>query len=125
MNSKAIKIVGVTMFILLFCTLFMVKAMQYVQSKMTPQQLLVETWYFTGGNPEMATNYSKNQNPEKPCDNQKEVICSIQAPADPLASSVPYLSAVVPQTSQTVLDQIKEALQALTSNVTVTAFRAE
>jgi|SRR5690606_2894787 len=84
-----------------------------------------ETWYFTGGNPELAESYSNDPADQVQCGTAFQQICEIEAPND---NGSPDMSATVGD--KTVLGHIQDAVAALPSttpppfNPVVSAYRA-
>lgn len=123
---------GLAMIILFLGAFFVVKAMDNKKENVretSSKKLVNVTWYFTGSaddNPELASNYSLTQDPNKSCDSSNpEVICEIQAPNN---GGQPDMNAPVAGT--TVQLQIRAAHQSIadgtpSANETVTAFRPE
>lgn len=131
MNEK--NIVKASLFTLILA--FMVSGMFAIAAVMnkektvevTEKTVVMETWYFNGAtnpannNPLDATQYS--QTPSHECDREVETICTILAPAKDNNTDEPNLKHPVDGT-ETVEDQIEEALQSGNINDTVTAFRS-
>lgn len=127
MKTLKSKIVaGLSAMVFLFGLIYVVNAQgDSISKAIKTNSLTTETWYFVGDNPELPSSYSKTADPNKPCDSNPEVICTILAPEDPSNSNLPDLTADVPDQSQTVLEQIRDAVQHMSTNETVTNFRTE
>lgn len=95
------------------------------QAKEVEKVLLIKTWYFNGShsptNVVDANLYDESQLTEKDC-GIPQTVCTINAPEDLLNPGHPKMDALV-NASQTVADQIKEALENHDPNDTVTEFR--
>lgn len=122
----------IALMVLLFGVFMVVKATDNKEERVgetSSKKLVNVTWYFTGSasdDPELASNYSLTQDPNKLCDSDNpEVICQIQAPNN---GGQPNMSAPVAGT--TVQLQVRAAHQSIedgtpAENETVTAFRPE
>lgn len=125
MKTLKSKIVAsVTAMILLFGVFFMVKATSK-EDKLPIKKLANQTWYFhgkAGDSRTDATKYQLTANPETPCGDANEEVCTISAPND--GSGKPNMSAIV-SGSQTVAQRINAAFSSTpTTNETVQSLRS-
>lgn len=129
---KKINIVKLSLFTLILAfiaigTIAVAKVMNKEKTVEVEQVMATETWYFNGAtnpannDPLDASQYS--QTPSHECDSEVETICTILAPAKDNNTGEPNLKHPVDGT-ETVEDQIEEALQSGSINDTVTAFRS-
>ena len=101
--------------------------------KEATKTVVLETWYFTGGendDPTDPSNYTDDPNLAPTCDNEAEVICTISAPRN---GTLPDMSHVIPgKPGETVASQILDAQDELANpssepkpNDTVKKFRSK
>ena len=128
---------SITAIVLVFGVLLAVKAnikteLKAVDEQAATKQIALklvqsEPWYFNGAldpsdnDPLDASQYSRT--PSHQCDNNIETICSILAPPSTTNPNEPDMLHEV-DGSETVGDQIDEALDSGSINDTVTAFRS-
>ncbi|MDR2284859.1 MAG: hypothetical protein LBE37_16715 [Sphingobacterium sp.] len=112
-------------------TYLSVRAHQVSEENTTAKvELADQDWHFNGAlnpvnnNPQDSSQYSKFAT--ESCDDIRETVCMLTAPADPSNSSIPDLNHVVPGTGgKTVKILISEALASGIQNQAVKEFRSE
>ncbi|WP_437920275.1 hypothetical protein [Sphingobacterium sp. LRF_L2] len=117
---------GSAIMALAFCTFLGSKALESKVEVPAAKALATQTWYFTGtssDNLNAATNYSPNPVSGKPCGSTAQVVCRIEAPADPSNSSLPDMEAE-DDNGTTIAQHINNAQSSLSANDVVKAFRS-
>lgn len=91
----------------------------------TEKTVVMETWYFTGGNPESPADYSNDPADATLCSGLPQTICTLEAPAD---GNTPDFDEVI--AGKSVGQHVEDAVESLKTstplpiNAVVTAYRS-
>lgn len=128
MNTKFIVKASLFTLILAFMAIGMIaiaEVMKREQPTEVERMVVLETWYFTGGDPNSPDSYSNDEADQVSCVTPYQTICTIQAPAD---GDQPDFTEVID--GKTVGQHIEDAVESLQTstplppNAVVTAYRA-